>query len=247
MKTDATQSYATATQSKKRKKETNEQTSEIENSRVKAKRSFQKSGKSTVKSSTSSLLDQEEDRDPDPKPPLNGKSTNEAPDLESESEMSVVIDEKPKRKSKTRESGSGKSRSSKTARPRASKKADEKPVDADADEIKRLQGWLVKCGIRKMWYKELAPYHSPKMKIQHLKTMLSDAGMTGRYSMEKATHIRNERELKADLEAVQEGDKQWGKSESDDEAPAKPRRRKLARGLQELDVLLNGSDGAETD
>ena len=130
----------------------------------------------------------------------------------------------------------------------ATKKADDKPVDANADEIKRLQGWLIKCGIRKMWYRELAPYDTPKLKIQHLKEMLSDAGMTGRYSIERATQIRNERELKAELEAVQEGDKQWGKNESDEEeGPAKPRRRRLAKGLKELDMILNGSGGEETD
>ena len=99
-----------------------------------------------------------------------------------------------------------------------------------------------------MWYRELAPYDTPKLKIQHLKEMLSDAGMTGRYSIERATQIRNERELKAELEAVQEGDKQWGKNESDEEeGPAKPRRRRLAKGLKELDMILNGSGGEETD
>jgi hypothetical protein len=177
--------------------------------------------------------------------PENNKG-NEPAVPESESEMSVVIDEMPKRKSKGRGTGSGKSLTKKAPKAKASKLSTEKPVDADADEIRRLQGWLVKCGIRKMWFKELAPYETPKLKIQHLKEMLSDAGMTGRYSNERATQIRNERELKADLEAVQEGEKQWGKSESEDSGPAKPRRR-LARGLRELDMFLNGSDGEETD
>ena len=163
---------------------------------------------------------------------------------ESESEMSVLIDEEPKRRGKRRKSTSAKP----TKSERKSKKAAEQILDPEQDEIKRLQGWLVKCGIRKMWFKELAPYPAPNGKIRHLKKMLSDAGMTGRYSQEKANQIREERELKADLEAVQEGNKYWGKKESGDEedvATGRPRRR-IAKGLQGLD-FLNDDDGEETD
>lgn len=158
--------------------------------------------------------------------------------------MSVLIDEKPKRKSKSRNSGSRKSSTKKSANSKTTKGI-EQPADPDAEEIKRLQGWLIKCGIRKMWHRELAPYDTAKLKIHHLKEMLSNAGMTGRFSIEKAAQIRDERELKAELEEVQEGDKHWGKVESEEEQASKPRRR-LARGLKELD-FLNDDDGAETD
>lgn len=96
-----------------------------------------------------------------------------------------------------------------------------------------------------MWFKELAPYDTPKAKIWHLKDLLSEAGMTGRYSQEKATQIREERELKADLADVQAGNQQWGKTESEEDKVGRPRRR-LARGLQELDFLKD-DDGEETD
>ena len=230
--------------SKKRKlKEIDEPNSDVDNPKAKVKR-FVAHTKKPQKNSPTPPLGQGNGIDIETEP------TKESPDPKSESEMSVVIDEKPKRKGKTGGSnaGSGKPLANKVPKSQASKKVDDKPVDANADEIKRLQGWLVKCGIRKMWYRELAPYDTPKLKIQHLKEMLRDAGMTGRYSIERATQIRNERELKADLEAVQEGDRQWGKNDSDDEeGPAKPRRRRLARGLQELDIFLNGSGGEETD
>lgn len=236
-----------ASGSKKRKKEDiDEQNSGAENRKTRIKPSIASLDKSQRKSLTPPL-DQGKDIVSETEPAIQDNTVKATPGPESESEMSVVIDEKPKRKSKTRGSGSGKPLTNKAPRSKTSKKTDEKPVDGDADEIKRLQGWLVKCGIRKMWFKELAPYNSPKLKIQHLKEMLSDAGMTGRYSIEKATQIRNERELKADLEAVQEGDKQWGKGESDNGSPAKPRRRRLARGLQELHMFLDGSGGEETD
>ena len=173
-----------------------------------------------------------------------GATSNGNAAADSESEISVVLDEVPKPRKKSKSAGSQQSKSKKTGSSKDSK-ATEKPTDPDVEEIKRLQGWLVKCGIRKMWYKELAPYDTAKAKIRHLKEMLTDAGMTGRFSIEKATQIREERELKADLEAVQMGAKQWGKAESEDEATGRPRRR-LAKGLKELD-FLNDDDGEETD
>lgn len=163
----------------------------------------------------------------------------------SESEMSVVIDEEPKPKKKRAGKASVEKSNSKKKEGSKPSKAQQQPADPDSEEIKRLQGWLVKCGIRKMWFKELAPYDTPKAKIRHLKDMLSDAGMTGRYSQEKATQIREERELKADIEAVQAGAKQWGKTASGEEEEGRPRRR-VARGLQELDFLKE-DDGDESD
>ena len=161
----------------------------------------------------------------------------------SDDEMSEVLDEAPQVK--------GQKRNSKSAKPSAKKtgtlkhiKSSEHPTDRDAEEMKRLQGWLIKCGIRKMWHRELAPYDNSKAKIVHLKELLAAAGMTGRYSIEKANQIKDERELQADLEAVQEGAKQWGKAETkeEDETTGRPKRRLL----QELD-FLHDEDGEETD
>lgn len=157
--------------------------------------------------------------------------------------MSVLLDEEPKPKVKRRSGGSEKPKPKKSVTPKGSKP--DAPADPDSEEIKRLQGWLVKCGIRKMWYKELQPYDTTKAKIRHLKEMLSDAGMGGRYSNERASQIREERELKADLEAVQAGDKHWGKAGSENEGTGRPKRR-LAKGLENLD-FLNDDDGEETD
>ena len=178
---------------------------------------------------------------PDPQPTLA---------QDSDSDLSSLIDEPPKPKGRRKKSDSAKpaKTSSKTGSKTNKKASEPSPADPDQEEIKRLQGWLVKCGIRKMWFRELAQCNTSKDKIRHLKKMLSDAGMTGRYSQEKANQIREERELKADLEAVQEGDKHWGKNASEPEegdSGARPKRR-LAKGLQELD-FLNDDDGEETD
>ncbi|KAI9772066.1 MAG: hypothetical protein M1840_001354 [Geoglossum simile] len=161
----------------------------------------------------------------------------------SESEMSVVIDEEPKTKRKKRPSdtSASKAKVSKQKAPLAVPKGDGTPEA----EVKRLQSWLLKCGIRKVWSKELAPYSTPKSKISHLKQMLKDVGMEGRFSAEKARQIKEEREFRADLEAVQDGARRWGDcADEDEETCFKPRRR-LARGLRELDFL--GSGGEETE
>ncbi|KAL8820682.1 MAG: hypothetical protein Q9223_001138 [Gallowayella weberi] len=155
--------------------------------------------------------------------------------LASESEMSVLLDEDPKPKKRVRKLSSENPKKKKKESSKLTK-APQQSSDPDAEEIKRLQGWLVKCGIRKMWHKELAGHDTSKAKIRHLKDMLTEAGMTGRYSQEKATQIRDARELQADLDAVQAGNKQWGKAEPDEDTGSRPRPR-LARGLQELDFL----------
>ena len=179
---------------------------------------------------------------------LNGiKDENRSPDpkeVSPESEMSEVLDDEPKSKPKKRRSGSGERKAKAGIKPGEKKKRGQE-LDPDKEEIKRLQGWLVKCGIRKRWYRELAPYDSSKAKIRHLKEMLLEVGMAGRYSAEKATQIREARELKSELEAVQAGAKHWGKSDSEAEGEVRPKRR-LARGLQNLE-FLNDDDGEETD
>ncbi|CAG8185852.1 unnamed protein product [Penicillium nalgiovense] len=169
------------------------------------------------------------------------KETRDTKD-DSESEMSVVLDEEPQPKAprKRQKSAGGTATKTKKKAP----KAKDEDISPDQAEIKRLQGWLVKCGIRKLWGKELAPYDTPKAKVKHLKKMLEDAGMTGRPSQEKANQIREERELKADLEQIKEGAKQWGAKSDEEDEEAKPRRR-LARGRQSLAFLE--SDGEETD
>ncbi|KAK2014382.1 hypothetical protein LZ32DRAFT_195455 [Colletotrichum eremochloae] len=123
---------------------------------------------------------------------------------DTSSELSDVIDEPPKPKRKKKEAGAG----SKAPR---QKKASSGPDNPDDAEIKKLQSQLVKCGIRKIWGFELKQYgDNTKAKIKHLKDMLRDVGMDGRFSEAKAKEIKERRELQADLEAVQEMNANWG-------------------------------------
>lgn len=160
----------------------------------------------------------------------------------SDSDLSTLADGEPKPK---------KAKGKRPTKPRVRSKRSSGPAtntsaDPDAAEIKRLQGWLLKCGIRKVWGKELKPYNTPKAKIKHLKEMLTDVGMTGRYSLEKASQIKDARELAADIEAVQEGAERWGKSPSNSESDTNSRpKRRLVRGTKNYDFLSSG--GEETD
>ena len=74
--------------------------------------------------------------------------------------------------------------------------------------------------------------------------MLKDVGMEGRFSEQKATAIKERRELAADLEAVQEGAKQWG-HESDDEEETSERPAKR-RGVASRFVDF-GDDGDDSE
>lgn len=210
------------------------------------------------------------------KPRSNGKPKAKTPESESElsdapaedfqradsprkmkedsgSEMSVLLDEDPAPKKK---------RKSKDPSDKPKKSAKAKPTgddDPDQEEIKRLQGWLVKCGVRKIWAFELKPYETSKAKIKHLKEMLSNIGMNGRYSLDRASQIKESRELAADIEAVQEGNEIWGKdgeersrrpkrsepAEDDDDEDDRAPKGKLVRGPKRYDFL--SSDGDESD
>lgn len=140
----------------------------------------------------------------------------------SESELSSLLDESPaKNKRQKKASAVRKKEPAKPKAKAASKTAD----DPDQAEIKRLQSWLVKCGIRKVWSKELARFDTSKEKIRHLKGMLSDVGMDGRYSDERAAKIKEKREFAKDLEAIQEGEAAWGTTE---DTGGRPRRRAAA-------------------
>lgn len=200
--------------------------------------------KQTRKPAKSSKKDEKvvsDDSDTATKPAENKTALADA----SESEMSEVLDEEPKRRKKRKSSETA--TTSKPIKKKATAAAPKgKDLDPDEAEIKRLQGWLIKCGIRKVWGVELKQYDTLKARIKHLKQMLDDVGMTGRYSQEKASEIKERRELAADLEEVQAGAERWGKEGDDEneERDSKPKRR-LVKGAKAFDFL--SSDGEETD
>lgn len=50
-----------------------------------------------------------------------------------------------------------------------------------------------------MWSKELKDCDTPKSQVSHLRRMLTDLGMTGRFSMEQAKSIREKREFAKEM------------------------------------------------
>ncbi|KZT37917.1 hypothetical protein SISSUDRAFT_807248 [Sistotremastrum suecicum HHB10207 ss-3] len=152
----------------------------------------------------------------------------DAPDeghADSGSELSVLIDEPPKkRKSKskasskkkperrtstsshTRDSGSEDSKKPKGAKSAKSKE----PLDKDEEQLKKLKSFVLACGVRKVWAKEFKDITSTRQQIAHVKRILADLGMNGRLSLNQAKQIKEQRELMKDLEAVQEYDRLRG-------------------------------------
>lgn len=163
-----------------------------------------------------------------------------AGDNEDSSELSDVMDEPPppskqKRKSKDGTAARGKgSAKNKSASSAAKKAGGAAQLTADEAEMKKLQGQLAKCGMRKIWAFELKKYgDDTRAKVRHLRGVLRDLGMDGRFSEAKAREIKERRELEADLEAVQEMDKNWGAG----------RRGKVSRGRNSHAKETSEDDG----
>ncbi|KAJ6441023.1 acetyl esterase [Purpureocillium lavendulum] len=132
------------------------------------------------------------------------------PSVDEEEEYSDVIDEPPPPKRKKKDKKDAAAQSAKPATKKSSVKASS-PDDPEDAEVKKLQGQLVKCGVRKLWHNELKKYgDDSRAKIRHLKKMLADVGMDGRFSEAKAREIRETRELMAEAEAAQEMNRLWG-------------------------------------
>ncbi|KAI1148371.1 hypothetical protein F4825DRAFT_434360 [Nemania diffusa] len=120
---------------------------------------------------------------------------------DSDSSLSSVLDEPPPRKRKGKDAKGA---------PKPKQSAPKESTGDDA-EIKKLQGHLVKCGVRKIWGIELKKFGTDsKAKIRHLRDMLRDVGMDGRFSEAKAREIKERRELMGELEAVNEMNELWG-------------------------------------
>ncbi|RMZ85428.1 hypothetical protein DV737_g757, partial [Chaetothyriales sp. CBS 132003] len=182
--------------------------------------------------------------------PAKGSVDPDEGNAVSDSDLSVLLDEEPAAKKKQGKRKNSRDKPKQPKQPKQPKHSAPKAKaaedqDPDQAEIKRLQGWLVKCGIRKVWAKELSAYDTAKAKIRHLRDMLSDVGMTGRFSIEKANRIKENREMAADIEAIKQGEERWGAGDQDVPADSGRPARKLVRGSQHLQFLSD--DGEETD
>jgi hypothetical protein len=168
----------------------------------------------------------------------------------SEGDLSSLLDESPVKKKRQKQSPSTKRGKGKEPKAKPTAKSTKSKAgqddDPDTAEIKRLQGWLLKCGIRRIWTRELSKYDTPKDKIGHLQNMLKDAGMEGKYSVEKAAKIKQERELAKEIEAIREGERQWGKAEEPADG-GRPKRRAARAAPKVVLEDLEDDDEDESD
>ncbi|CAG8627580.1 11521_t:CDS:10 [Paraglomus brasilianum] len=106
----------------------------------------------------------------------------------SESDLSSVIDDKPAPRKRRKNTQSGKE-----------KVAHED--DKDDTTIKNLKSYVLKCGVRKVWSRELKNL-SKKQQVSHLKSILNELGVHGRPTVEKCLQVRRTRELQAELNSM---------------------------------------------
>ncbi|PFH57685.1 hypothetical protein XA68_14695 [Ophiocordyceps unilateralis] len=164
------------------------------------------------------------------------------PVIDEEEEYSDVIDEPPKPKPRSK---NGKDV------PKVAKSAPKKVSASTADdgpeaEVKRLQSQLVKCGIRKLWHNELKKHgDDARAKVRHLKKMLAEIGMDGRFSEAKAREIKETRELMAEAEAAQQMNQLWGLSSSGRASRSKSKPTKAEES--EIAASNGGGGGSDDD
>ena len=141
--------------------------------------------------------------------PVKKKKKKEAPPAEeSDSDMSVLIDSTPPVKKPGKNKSKDMSRPPKT-KPKEAEST--KPVgSSDEERIKELKSLVFKCGVRKNWSKELPASMSNSQQISYLTDVLHSLGMKGKFSAGKAKRIKEERELKDELDFIQETAKNLG-------------------------------------
>jgi hypothetical protein len=61
------------------------------------------------------------------------------------------------------------------------------------------QALVFACGVRKVWARELKDLDTPSRQISHIRGVLSELGMKGRFSMEQAKAIKAKRELAQEM------------------------------------------------
>ncbi|ORX35901.1 hypothetical protein BD324DRAFT_651815 [Kockovaella imperatae] len=148
----------------------------------------------------------------------------------SESEMSSVYDVLPTKNRRERKSRGGEEDSasdikkSKASRKSKTKKDPNEGLPPDEAKIADLKRFVVACGVRKQWGKELADCPTAKDQIRHLESLLISLGMKGKPTMGKAKALKEQRELAAELNDVRQFEAARGVSST--EGGTKSRARK---------------------
>ncbi|KAJ2089937.1 hypothetical protein IW138_003067 [Coemansia sp. RSA 986] len=113
--------------------------------------------------------------------------------------------------------------------------------------IDNLKSYVNKCGLRKVWSKELAGMNGAQQ-IRHLKKILEDLGMEGRPTVEKCKKIKAKRELQAELAAMNQDNVIDGIDETPEQEALLRNRRSAARKNISYNVdQISDSEESETN
>ncbi|CAI2182361.1 7995_t:CDS:2, partial [Funneliformis geosporum] len=126
------------------------------------------------------------------------KRTIDAVEDEDDDDLSSLEDEPLKKKRKTGKTV-GKSAVKTVVKTVNNRTAN---IEKDDKTIKNLKSLINKCGVRKIWAKELTDCKTNSSKIRKLKQMLVDLGVEGRPTLEKCKKVKKRRELEAELKAM---------------------------------------------
>ncbi|CDS12835.1 hypothetical protein LRAMOSA05019 [Lichtheimia ramosa] len=142
-----------------------------------------------------------------PSPEEETKSDQESDNDQEEEEHQE--EEEPSPRETTVSSVSENEASSSKKQPKAPKQPRKKreskkehKSSASEETIKRLKMYINKCGVRKVWQKELADCKTMKDQVEKLKKILADLGVEGRPTLEKCQKVKAEREIKAEVDSL---------------------------------------------
>jgi hypothetical protein len=68
---------------------------------------------------------------------------------------------------------------------------------------------VLACGVRKVWAKEFQDHPKPSQQIKRLKEILTDLGMTGRFTLQQAKMIKEKREMAQELGVLEMAFRGW--------------------------------------
>jgi len=176
-------------------------------------------------------IDEQLSEDDDPESIEDELDTERIPLEEEHSEAPEVPKKTRKRKVKTEnEESKG-----------PKKKRVTKTSQKEEEELARLKSFVFKCGVRKIWKKELEGLSTPAS-IAKVKQILEELGLEGRPSLEKCKRIKESREYAEEMKIIDK-DKILDhrlRSRRSMEEPIAPLKREKPRIVPRLDLSAYG-------
>lgn len=136
-------------------------------------------------------IDEQLSEDDDPESIEDELDDDGNPLVEEHSEAPEVPKKTRKRKIKTEHEESKES----------NKKKVSKVSEKKEEELTRLKSFVFKCGVRKVWKKELEGLSTPAS-IAKVKQILEELGIEGRPSLEKCKRIKESREYAEEMKII---------------------------------------------